>query len=67
METGEVIFQEICKTGDQRDAIAGQPDANLRELLGWLARLGEINGTPGQIWSYAAAEAVRRFQQGGAK
>ena len=66
-EVGEEVFDAACKSGDLRSYLARCSDANLRELLGWLARLGEINDVPGKVWSYAAAEGVRRFQQGGAQ
>ena len=65
MEPGEVIFQAVCKAGDQISAVADLPAADLRELNGYLARLGELNGVPGKVWSIAIYQAAQRWLKGG--
>lgn len=67
-EIGEQVFNAACREGDLRAYLNRCSDDNLRELLAWLARQGEINDVPGEVWRHAAVVAVRRFQeQGGAR
>lgn len=72
IDAGEHLYRSACETGDLPGFLSRCSDASLRQLHGHLARRGEINGVPGNVWSHVLLESSRRFMimnvdQGGAR
>ena len=64
MSKGGELYQWVCKQPDTLAAVGSLSDGDFRQLGGWLARRGEINGIPGKVWQFCLVEAFRRLVQG---
>jgi len=57
----ENLYGWICRQGCQESAVASLEDYALRDLIGWLSRLNEPHGVPGEILGRVLVEAARRY------
>jgi len=57
----ENLYCWICRQPDQEKAIASLDDQVLRELGGYLSRLGQESGVPALIHGHVICEACERF------
>ena len=55
------LYVWVCCQRDEQAAIAALEDYALRDLLGWLARLNVLSGTPGRVYGICLVEAAERF------
>ena len=57
----ENLFQWICRQACQEKSVASLEDYALRDLNGWLARMGCMSGVPSLIHGLVLVEAAERF------
>jgi len=59
----QTIYGWICQQPDPEAAVAALEDYALRDLSGWLARRGAVNGIPSLIHGLCLVQAAERFMK----
>ena len=61
MNTGDFIFEHVCRVPEPEREIASLTDEELAELIEYVQNIGKGGGIPGALGGLADVEAAERF------